>query len=121
MMGPEGSEQYMQSPGKWATLIMVMIRLAWPGNASAANACSNLSGKYMIQGEDGQVHITINQHACARIEIVRATSYLGAITTEKHFLSLDGNLQADRQWIWGRLGGIQNFGEVRGSQPGDQS
>jgi hypothetical protein len=61
--------------------------------------CPNLSGHYMIQGEDGQVHIYVQQNACDRIVIERRTSYLGKITTEKHSLRLDGKPQVDMAWL----------------------
>ena len=53
----------------------------------------------MIQGEDGQVYITIDQHECDRISIVRKSNYLGTITSEKHLLKLDGKDQKDSPWL----------------------
>ncbi len=53
----------------------------------------------MIQGEDGQVHIAINQHECDRISIVRKNNYLGTITSEAHILKLDGKDQKDSPWL----------------------
>jgi hypothetical protein len=54
----------------------------------------------VIQGEDGQVHISIEQQGCERATIVRESGYLGTITTEKHALKLDGTVQDDSPW-WG--------------------
>src|SRR5438046_2117561 len=57
--------------------------------------CSDLSGKYVNQGEDGQVHISIEQERCDRVTIRRENNYLGTITSEKHVLKLDGKVQED--------------------------
>jgi hypothetical protein len=61
--------------------------------------CPNLSGRYMIQGEDGQVYISIVQERCNRASIRREIGYLGTITGEKHFLKLDGTVQEDPPWF----------------------
>jgi len=53
----------------------------------------------MIQGEDGQVHIAIDQHGCDRISIVRKSGYLGTITSVTHVLKLDGKEQKDSPWF----------------------
>jgi hypothetical protein len=87
---------------KRAKLIAVscmMIWLGFPGHLSAATLCPDLSGKFMIQGEDGQVHITIDQRGCTRIGIVRTYGYLGEKTTDKHTLRLNGNEQKDAKWF----------------------
>jgi hypothetical protein len=53
----------------------------------------------MIQGEDGQVHISIVQERCDRVTIRRETGYLGTNTSEKHVLNLDGTVQKDSPWL----------------------
>jgi hypothetical protein len=53
----------------------------------------------MIQGEDGQVHISILQERCDRITIRRDSGYLGKITSEEHVLKLDGTVQDDSSWL----------------------
>jgi len=53
----------------------------------------------MLQGEDGQVHISISQDGCSRITIIRNTGYLGKITQEKHSFRLDGSSQPDSEWF----------------------
>src|SRR5262249_28888427 len=63
--------------------------------------CPDLSGKYMIQGEDGQVHISIEQEQCDRVTIRRESGYLGTITSEKHVLKLDGTVQDNSPWFGG--------------------
>jgi hypothetical protein len=61
--------------------------------------CPDLSGRYMIQGEDGQVHISIQQERCDRITIRREIGYLGTITGKTHVLKLDGTDQEDPPWF----------------------
>src|SRR6266850_2747405 len=61
--------------------------------------CPDLAGRYVIQGEDGQVHISIEQEGCARATIVRESGYLGTITPEKHVLKLDGTAREDSPWL----------------------
>jgi len=53
----------------------------------------------MIQGEDGEVHISVKQERCDRINIVRNSGYLGTITSEVHMLKLDGKVQEDSPWM----------------------
>jgi uncharacterized membrane protein len=65
---------------------MVIAIASATHNASANAQCPNLSGKYVVQGEDGQVHLVIDQHECDRINIVEEFNYLGTITTETHTL-----------------------------------
>jgi hypothetical protein len=55
----------------------------------------------MLQGEDGQVHISMIQHGCERITIIRQSGYLGHITTERHVLKIDGKAQKDSPWLGG--------------------
>jgi hypothetical protein len=78
-----------------------------------AARCPNLSGHYMIQGEDGQVHIYVQQNACDRIVIERRTSYLGKITSEKHSLRLDGKPQVDMAWL-GQPGKVETSAKFDG-------
>lgn len=54
-----------------------------------------------MQGEDGRVYYTINQHECDRITIVITNNYLGDLSTETHTLKLDGKEQKDSPWYGG--------------------
>ncbi len=76
-------------------LLMSVVCLAAPHTALAVLPCPILSGNYLFQGEDGQVHISIKQRGCGRIEIVRKSSYLGTVTAEAHSLRLNGHEQRD--------------------------
>ncbi len=53
----------------------------------------------MIQGEDGQVHISVEQSGCDRITMIRKSGYLGAVTSEQHALKLNGKVQDDGPWF----------------------
>ena len=79
--------------------MLTSISIVAPRDATAGPQCPNLSGNYVIQGEDGQVHISIDQHECDRINIVRKSGYLGTITSETHILKLDGKDQKDSPWL----------------------
>jgi len=71
-----------------------------PTEAVAATPkCLDVSGKYVFQGEDGQVHISILQEHCDRAIIRRDSGYLGKITSEEHVLKLDGTVQHDSPWL----------------------
>jgi hypothetical protein len=61
--------------------------------------CPSLSRKYVIQGEDGQVHISIEQQGCNRVTIARDSWYLGKLRSEKHVLQLDGIVRDDSAWL----------------------
>ncbi|MEO8661895.1 MAG: hypothetical protein ABI693_25740 [Bryobacteraceae bacterium] len=76
-------------------------RRTWTALALTA-LCLDLSGNYVIQGEDGRVHISITQHQCDRITIVRKSTYLGKLTTERHTLTLDGVNRKDTPWFGSR-------------------
>jgi hypothetical protein len=45
--------------------------------AASASACPNLSGHYLLQGEDRTVRYTVRQRGCDRVEIDRINNYLG--------------------------------------------
>lgn len=79
--------------------------LAMAPALTAASKCPDLSGTYLLLGEDGQVRISIKQHNCDRVIIVRENNYLGTITTEKHDLALDGREHADTGWLGSRRRG----------------
>jgi hypothetical protein len=88
------------------TLMATLMASPWTGTTAqraspipATAQCPNLSGRYIIQGEDGQVHIRIEQMACRSIKIVRNTGDLGTVTSETHALTLDGTVRADSPWF----------------------
>jgi hypothetical protein len=59
--------------------------------AASASACPNLSGHYVLQGEDGDVHYTVRQSGCTRVEIDRTNTYLGKTSAvETQVFIVDG-------------------------------
>ena len=64
--------------------------------------CPDLSGQYLLQGEDGRVEFLIQQRGCQEITIIRKATYLGKTTLERHLLKIDGYFHADNPWFGGR-------------------
>jgi hypothetical protein len=58
---------------------------------ASAGACPNLSGHYVLQGEDGVVHYRVIQQGCERVEIQRTNVYLGQTSAvERLVFIVDG-------------------------------
>jgi hypothetical protein len=53
-------------------------------------SCPELSGRYLLQWEDGQVELVIQQIACQTVTVIRKASYLGKASIERHNLKIDG-------------------------------
>lgn len=83
----------------WVAPVLATVSLSAPHCAFGSPQCPDLSGAYVMQGEDGQVQIVITQHDCDRIEIVRNNNYLGTVSSERHTLKLDGKDQKDSPWL----------------------
>ena len=81
--------------------VLLVILLLTPVLAFA-DRCPDLSGKYMIQSEDGQMHLTIDQDECLQITIERTTNPSGKNVKEKHTFALDGVLHPG---AWNGAGG----------------
>ena len=64
-----------------------------------AHACTDFSGTYVIQGEDGRVTVQIRQTGCARIAISWESSLYPNNPPLVHSLRLDGILRPDRIWF----------------------
>jgi len=61
--------------------------------------CTDFSGTYVIQGEDGRVAVEIQQTACARISISWESSLYPNTPTVVHALALGGSFQSDQGWF----------------------
>jgi hypothetical protein len=73
--------------------------------AASASACPNLSGHYVLQGQDGRVRYAVRQQGCDRVEIDR---YLGeASAVETHVFIVDGKPHGKagtiNHWVGNRL------------------
>jgi hypothetical protein len=86
----------------------LFISLALCFFAVSASACPNLSGHYLLQGEDGTVHYTVRQRGCDRVEIDRIDTYLGkeSVVETKVFI-VDGKPHGKtgtiNHWVGSRL------------------
>jgi len=75
---------------------------------ASASACPNLSGHYVLQGEDGVVHYTVIQQGCERVEIQRTNIYLGETSAvERRVFIVDGKPHGKagtiNRWVGNRL------------------
>jgi hypothetical protein len=74
------------------SLLLLLVQVA----SNPQIACPNLAGRYVIQGEDGRVYITIVQTHCNRIAIEWNNN---PTANSKHILALDGRFRVDSGWF----------------------
>jgi pimeloyl-ACP methyl ester carboxylesterase len=67
----------------------------------AGGACPDLSGKYIIPGEDGSVFVTISQTRCDSINIEWLIYSYPDSSRTNHVLPLDGKFHRDTVWYGG--------------------
>jgi hypothetical protein len=80
-------------------MILLTLLLLVQQSAMPHVACPNLSGRYVIQWEDGRVYPIIAQTRCDRIKIDWVvSSYMGTSRTT-HVLPLDGKFHVDSGWF----------------------
>jgi hypothetical protein len=87
---------------------LLLIIFAFCLIAASASACPNLSGHYVLQGEDGEVHYTVIQQGCERVEIRGINTYLGETSAaETQVFTVDGKPHgkagAINHWVGNRL------------------
>src|SRR4051812_25359886 len=75
-------------------LAMVLLALS-----TAQAPCPHLTGDYVIQSDDGRVHVSIQQTACTRISIAWTSSLMPAAARVPHVLTLNGVFHADSGWF----------------------
>jgi len=86
----------------------LFISLALCLFAASASACPNLSGHYVLQGEDGRVHYAVRQRGCDRVELDRTDAYLGKTSAvETQVFIVDGKPHGKtgtiNHWVGNRL------------------
>lgn len=86
----------------------LLISLVLYLSAASTSACPNLSGHYVLQGEDGIVRYTVNQRGCDRVEIRNTATYLGetsAVETQVFIVDGKPHGKAGRvnHWVGNRL------------------
>lgn len=87
---------------------LLLITFAFCLLTASARACPNLSGHYVLQGEDGEVHYTVIQQGCDRVEIQRTDTYLGEKSAvETQVFIVDGKPHGKagtiNHWVGDRL------------------
>jgi hypothetical protein len=80
------------------TLLLAFL-LLMEGSATSQTKCPDLSGRYIIQGQDGRVYITIRQTRCEKITIEWLILSYGGTSGTTHALTLDGRFHADTGWF----------------------
>jgi hypothetical protein len=74
----------------------------------SASACPNLSGHYVLRGEDGDVHYTVRRLGCSRVAVDRTATYLGKTSAvETQVFIVDGKPHGKsgtiNHWVGNRL------------------
>jgi hypothetical protein len=72
----------------------------------AGAKCPDLSGRYVLPGQDGQVYITIKQSRCERVTIEWLISVYDGTSRTTHVLPLDGRFHPDTGWFGEREKGL---------------
>jgi hypothetical protein len=75
-------------------LLLLLLSLQHPTNQRIV--CPDLSGQYIIQGEDGRVFVNIVQTRCKRIAIEWNND---PSASSRHILALDGRFHVDSGWF----------------------
>jgi hypothetical protein len=71
-------------------------------HAREKGACPNISGTYVIAGEDGGAEFRIEQSGCERAVVVWKTHSYDGNTSSSHSLILDGRFRSySRPWFGG--------------------
>jgi hypothetical protein len=78
-------------------LVLAFVLLLQQSSASPAG-CKDLSGHYVIQGEDGRVYITLAQTRCTRIAMDWKSSSYAHESRWRHVLMLDGRSHLEAEW-----------------------
>lgn len=87
-------------------LCLVVFALCF--TTASACACPNLSGHYVLQGEDGDVRYIVNQRGCDRVEIRSSATYLRESSrVETRVFIVDGKPHGKagtiNRWVGNRL------------------
>ena len=87
---------------------LLLVTFAFCLIPATSSACPNLSGHYILQGEDGFVRYTVRQRGCDRVEIDRTATYLGknsAVETQEFIVDgkPHGKTGTINHWVGNRL------------------
>ena len=78
-------------------LVFAVVLMLQQSSASPAG-CRDLSGHYVIQGEDGRVYVTLEQTRCKRLAMDWKTSSYAGESRSRHVLVLDGRSHLEANW-----------------------
>lgn len=82
-----------------AVLLVLMVLIPGGGATSAQAACPDLTGRYVMQYEDGRMHVTIAQVRCESMQIDTRSQYrYEPVVAGRHKLRLDGEFREDTGW-----------------------
>ena len=80
-----------------STVFLVLI--SGGGPTAAQSACPNLTGRYVMQYQDGRVYVTISQVRCESMQIDTRSQYqYEPVVIGRHKLRLDGEFRQDTGW-----------------------
>jgi hypothetical protein len=81
-----------------APLVLSLLIISG-GSTSAQAACPDLTGRYVMQYEDGRVHVTIAQVRCESMQLEMRSQYkYEPVVCGRHKLRLDGEFREDTGW-----------------------
>jgi hypothetical protein len=78
---------------------VLVVLMPEGGSASAQAGCPDLTGRYVMQYEDGRVHVTIAQVRCESLQLDTRSQYLHEpVVVGRHKLRLDAEFHDDTGW-----------------------
>lgn len=81
-----------------ASAVLVVL-MSEGGSTSAQAACPDLTGRYVMQYENGRMYVTIAQVRCESLQIDTRSQYLHEpVVIGRHKLRLDGEFREDTGW-----------------------
>jgi hypothetical protein len=78
-------------------LTIVLLLLQQP--SASPRLCPDLSGHYVLQGEDGHVDVIIEQTGCERLALEWNIFSYPDTAPSRHVLRLDGRFHPDTGWF----------------------
>ena len=83
----------------WPAISVLLVLMPEGGSSSAQAACPDLTGRYVMQYENGRMHVTIAQVRCESMQIDTRSQYLHEpVVIGRHKLRLDGEFRDDTGW-----------------------
>jgi len=78
---------------------VLLLLISTGGPASAQAGCPDLTGRYVMQYENGRVYITAAQVRCESLQLDIRSQYLyEPVVAARHKLRLDGEFREDTGW-----------------------